>query len=86
MIAFETLPCLKEAQAIAHLLRTELPGRPAWLTFNCRDEAPAVERRGLCQGGCAPGVQGKPPVPCSLFAVQTLGRLSPCQGGYAPGV
>ena len=39
MIAFETLPCLKEAQAIAHLLRTELPGRPAWLTFNCRDEA-----------------------------------------------
>ena len=39
VIAFETLPCLKEAQAIAHLLRTEPPGRPAWLTFNCRDEA-----------------------------------------------
>lgn len=38
VIAFETVPALKEAQAIAHLLRTEPPGKPAWLTFNCRDD------------------------------------------------
>ena len=37
MIAFETVPSLKEGQAIAHLLRTEPPGKPAWLTFNCKD-------------------------------------------------
>lgn len=37
IIAFETVPSLKEGQAIAHLLRTEHPGKPAWLTFNCRD-------------------------------------------------
>ena len=37
VIAFETVPSLKEGQAIAHLLRTELVGQPAWLTFNCKD-------------------------------------------------
>lgn len=38
VIAFETLPALKEARAIAHLLRTESFRRPAWLSFNCKDD------------------------------------------------
>lgn len=38
VVAFETVPTLKEGQAIAHLLRTEGPGKPAWLTFNCKNE------------------------------------------------
>ena len=37
VIAFETVPSLKEGRAITHLLRTEPPGKPAWLTFNCKD-------------------------------------------------
>ena len=37
VIAFETLSNLKEAQAICHLLRTEPTGKPAWLSFGCKD-------------------------------------------------
>lgn len=31
------MPTLREGQAIVHLLKTEPPGKPAWLTFNCKD-------------------------------------------------
>ena len=39
IIAFETISNLKEAQAICHLLRTESMGKPAWLSFGCKDGA-----------------------------------------------
>ena len=39
VIAFETLSNLKEAQAICHLLRSEPMGKPAWLSFGCKDGA-----------------------------------------------
>jgi methionine synthase I (cobalamin-dependent) len=37
VLAFETIPCLKEAGAIVRLLRTQGFGLPAWLSFSCRD-------------------------------------------------
>ncbi len=37
-IAFETIPSLKEAQAILHAL-TRLPSLSAWVSFTCRDNA-----------------------------------------------
>ena len=36
MLAFETIPCLKEARALVRLLRS-FPGSVAWLGFSCRD-------------------------------------------------
>ena len=38
IIAFETVPCLLEAQALAHIL-TEFPNRFAWLSFSAKDES-----------------------------------------------
>jgi homocysteine S-methyltransferase len=37
LLAFETIPCLREAEALARLL-DERPGLSAWLSFSCRDE------------------------------------------------
>lgn len=37
MLACETIPCLKEARALARLL-TEFPNTSAWFTFTARDE------------------------------------------------
>lgn len=37
VIAFETVPCLKELRAISRLMRTEFPGTPAWVSCSCRD-------------------------------------------------
>jgi len=37
VIAFETVPCLKELRAISRLMRTEFPGSPAWVSCSCRD-------------------------------------------------
>ncbi|MFT6107897.1 MAG: homocysteine S-methyltransferase [Planctomycetota bacterium] len=36
LLAFETIPCLEEAEAIRRLL-TENPAPCAWVTFSCRD-------------------------------------------------
>lgn len=36
LLAFETLPCLREARVLARLLE-ELPGVCAWLSFSCQD-------------------------------------------------
>ncbi len=36
LLAVETLPCRREAEAIVDLL-AERPGPPAWLSFSCRD-------------------------------------------------
>lgn len=37
LIAFETIPSMKEAEAVVELLR-EFPNTPAWLSFSCKDE------------------------------------------------
>ena len=37
VVAFETVPCLKELRAISRLMRTEFPGTPAWVACSCRD-------------------------------------------------
>uniref|UniRef100_A0A147ACG9 Homocysteine S-methyltransferase n=1 Tax=Fundulus heteroclitus TaxID=8078 RepID=A0A147ACG9_FUNHE len=37
LIAFETIPSIKEAQAVVELLR-EFPDCNAWLSFSCKDE------------------------------------------------
>lgn len=37
LIAFETIPSIKEAQAVVELLR-EFPDSGAWLSFSCKDE------------------------------------------------
>lgn len=36
LIAFETVPCLKELRAISRLLRTESFGVPAWVSCSAR--------------------------------------------------
>ncbi len=38
LLACETLPCLREAQALVRLL-AEFPGASAWISFSARDEA-----------------------------------------------
>ncbi|XP_033820968.1 homocysteine S-methyltransferase [Periophthalmus magnuspinnatus] len=37
IIAFETIPSVKEAEAVVQLLR-EFPNTKAWLSFSCKDE------------------------------------------------
>lgn len=37
LLAFETIPCMEEAEALVKLL-AEFPGQTAWLSFSCRDE------------------------------------------------
>ncbi|RME41818.1 MAG: homocysteine S-methyltransferase [Caldilineae bacterium] len=39
LFAFETIPCLLEAQALTRLLAAEFPNRFAWVSFSARDEA-----------------------------------------------
>jgi len=43
LIAFETVPVLREGEAIVRLME-EFPETPAWLSFSCRDD------RHLCHG------------------------------------
>lgn len=38
-IAFETVPCAKEVQAIAQLARTRCLPAPAWVSVSCRDDS-----------------------------------------------
>jgi len=44
MLAFETIPCLKEAKAIAQLLSSCKCDKLAWISFSCKDE------RSTCHG------------------------------------
>lgn len=37
LLAFETIPCLKEAEMLVELLK-EFPGVKAWLSFSCKDD------------------------------------------------
>ena len=57
VLAFETLPSLEEARAIAEALR-EAPELPAWFSFTCRDAAHAAHGERLCD--CAAAVATLP--------------------------
>ncbi len=62
LLAFETIPCLVEAEAILRLLE-EFPGIPAWVSFSCRDE------RHLCHGELFADVIGMLDAGKSIVAV-----------------
>lgn len=36
LLACETIPAVKEALALVHLVTTEFPASPAWISFSCR--------------------------------------------------
>ncbi|HUE12091.1 MAG TPA: homocysteine S-methyltransferase [Steroidobacteraceae bacterium] len=59
LLACETIPCLREARVLAHLLR-EFPAVTAWISFSCRDGAQT------CAGdeisGCAAALQDHPQI------------------------
>lgn len=41
LLAIETIPCVREAEAIIDLLK-EFPDTRAWLTFSCRDDGRSI--------------------------------------------
>ncbi|KXZ54603.1 hypothetical protein GPECTOR_4g668 [Gonium pectorale] len=53
LLAFETIPCLKEAEAIVALLRRERYGKPAWISFSCRDALHTCRGEGFARD-CVP--------------------------------
>ncbi|HMA00585.1 MAG TPA: homocysteine S-methyltransferase [Steroidobacteraceae bacterium] len=50
LLAFETIPCLREALVLARLLE-EFPSMSAWISFSCRDESRNCEGEDI--GACA---------------------------------
>lgn len=58
-IAFETIPCRLEAEAILRLLE-EFPGVPAWISFACRDAMHTCHGEDF--GECAALVAASPSV------------------------
>jgi homocysteine S-methyltransferase len=59
VLAFETLPCLTEAEAVVELL-AEFPEVPAWVAFSCRDGAHVCE--GQTIDACTRAVAAAPNV------------------------
>jgi homocysteine S-methyltransferase len=59
LLACETIPCLREAQVLAHLLR-EFPALTAWISFSCRDGA--HNSLGEEISGCAAALQDHPQI------------------------
>ncbi|XP_071570056.1 homocysteine S-methyltransferase YbgG-like [Temnothorax nylanderi] len=41
LLAIETIPCVREAEAVIDLLK-EFPNTQAWLTFSCRDDGKSL--------------------------------------------
>jgi homocysteine S-methyltransferase len=54
LLAFETIPCLSEAVALAELL-TEFPSLHAWMSFSCQDDGRNCEGQPLSD--CAAAMQ-----------------------------
>ncbi len=52
LVAFETIPCLVEGLAIAHLLATEFPELEAWISFSCSSGDTLVRTR-VCRAPMA---------------------------------
>ena len=50
VVAFETVPCMKELRAISRLMRTEFPGTPAWVSCSCRDAEHIAHGESLAGG------------------------------------
>jgi homocysteine S-methyltransferase len=59
LLAFETIPCLREAIVLARLLE-EWPERAAWISFSCRDDARNCEGEDL--GDCVAALRGHPQI------------------------
>jgi len=59
MLACETIPCLREAQAIANLLK-EFPDTTAWISFTARDEKHISE--GQVFADCVQQLQDQPQI------------------------
>ncbi|CAL5228224.1 g11314 [Coccomyxa viridis] len=55
VVAFETVPCLKELRAISRLMRTEFPGTPAWVACSCRDAEHIAHGESLAEE-CLPAI------------------------------
>jgi homocysteine S-methyltransferase len=55
LLAFETIPCLREARVISTLLR-EFPDVCAWVSFSCRDGEHNCEGENI--GACAASFRG----------------------------
>jgi homocysteine S-methyltransferase len=60
LLAFETIPCLREALVLARLLE-EFPSMSAWISFSCQDGSRNSEGEDI--GACAAALQ-----PCSQIA------------------
>ncbi len=54
LLAFETIPCLREAMVLARLLQ-DFPDLTAWLSFSCRDEEHNSEGEDL--GDCVAALE-----------------------------
>jgi homocysteine S-methyltransferase len=54
LLAFETIPCLSEALALAQLL-TEFPSMSAWMSFSCQDGSRNCEGQSVAE--CAAALQ-----------------------------
>jgi homocysteine S-methyltransferase len=59
LLAFETIPCLREAQVLSNLLR-EFPDACAWISFSCKDGAHNCEGEDI--GACAAEFRGHPQI------------------------
>jgi homocysteine S-methyltransferase len=59
LLAFETIPCLREALVLAQLLR-EFPAITAWVSFSCRDGASNCEGEEISR--CAAALQVYPQI------------------------
>ena len=57
LLAFETIPCLREARVLSNLLR-EFPDVSAWISFSCRDGEHNCEGEHI--GACAAHI-ARPP-------------------------
>ena len=69
LIAFETLPCLREALVLARLLE-EYPGMSAWMSFSCRDGAHNCEGEDIA--ACAAALRD-----CSQIAAVGVNCTAP---------
>jgi len=59
LVAFETIPCLREARILADLLARH-PGTTAWLSFSCRDGERNCEGESIAQ--CAAALRDHPQI------------------------
>jgi homocysteine S-methyltransferase len=79
LLAFETIPCLREALTLARLLE-EFPSRSAWIGFSCQDGGRNAEGEDI--GACSAALQSFPQIAaiginCTRpeFAVPLLRRM-----------